>query len=108
LRVLAVSVTDPVTFVRVCLGGLKTLNLNSPSMGDSISGILMRKIRSLLVLIVNRSVGSAHATEISGIPEVADGDTVVISGTKLRLLHTRSYRAPADPGRLDRDGARSW
>jgi hypothetical protein len=64
----------------------------------------MRKIRSLLVLIANRSVGSAHATEISGIPEIADGDTVVISGTNLRLLRTRSYPAPADRGGLTETG----
>src|SRR5471030_390913 len=32
------------------------------------------------------TLASARAAEISGIPEITDGDTVVISGTKLRLL----------------------
>jgi endonuclease YncB( thermonuclease family) len=46
----------------------------------------MRKMGSLLALIAILSVGSAHAADISGIPEITDGDTVVVSGTKLRLL----------------------
>jgi endonuclease YncB( thermonuclease family) len=46
----------------------------------------MRTIRSLLAIIAILSFGSARAAEISGIPEIADGDAVVISGTKLRLL----------------------
>ena len=47
----------------------------------------MLKIGSLVALIAILSIGSTHAAEISGIPEIADGDTVVISGTKLRLLN---------------------
>jgi endonuclease YncB( thermonuclease family) len=80
----------------------KNLNLNSPSIRTRISGILMRKIGSLVALIAILSVGSAHAAEISGIPEIADGDTVVISGIRLRLL---DMDAPeSDQFCLDKNG----
>jgi endonuclease YncB( thermonuclease family) len=46
----------------------------------------MRTIRSLLAIIAILSFGSARAAEISGIPEFANGETVVISETKVRLL----------------------
>lgn len=39
-----------------------------------------------LAVIALFSFGSAQAADISGIPEITDGDTVVIAGTKLRLL----------------------
>jgi endonuclease YncB( thermonuclease family) len=39
-----------------------------------------------LSIICILTFASARAAEISGIPTITDGDTVVISGTKLRLL----------------------
>lgn len=39
-----------------------------------------------LAIIAVLGFGSAHAAEISGVPEITDGDTVVIGTTTLRLL----------------------
>jgi endonuclease YncB( thermonuclease family) len=44
----------------------------------------MKSICLSIILIL--TLAAARAAEISGLPEITDGDTVVISGTKLRLL----------------------
>ena len=46
--------------------------------------VRVKSISSSAILIL--FLASAQAAEISGIPDITDGDTVVISGTKLRLL----------------------
>lgn len=49
-----------------------------------ILGVKMKFV--LFFLLAFGLIPFAHATEISGTPEITDADTVVISGTKVRLL----------------------
>jgi endonuclease YncB( thermonuclease family) len=58
-----------------------------------------------LFLLVTISVNAANAMELVGVPTITDGDTVVIGGTKIRLL---DMDAPeSDQFCLDKEG-RAW